>query len=275
MYQNQKVKFYSREKCFIEDHIAQIIKRAVSCFEKCYGNLYSNLKETSINIPSDDSDHIIFDECRILNCNVWPNVTDDSGTATQYSLQLAALIMVFNRYKDIDVMKCYTEDDVLSSFLAVLRYAHRYFNTSNINPIEFWSKILSHTDEHIFWKPTTLIIEICLCAPFSNASLGRLFSQMNLIKTTLRNHLINDSLNSILRINISGLSSQSFDDKYLEKFVNYWFNAKNHCLSQCKCKLYKKCESKKTKRAHFNILDISSQSKSSIDSSASEDEIIN
>ena len=96
MYQNQKVQFYFREKCFIEDHIVQIVGRVASCFEKRYGNLYSNLEETSINIPLDDCDRIIFDVCRILNCNVWPNVTDDSDTATQYSLQLAALITVFN-----------------------------------------------------------------------------------------------------------------------------------------------------------------------------------
>ena len=120
MYQNQKVQFYSREKRFIEDHIVRIVERIVSCFEK----FYSNLEETSINIPSHDSHRIIFDVCRKLNCNVWSNVTDDSDTATQYSLQLAALITVFNRYKNIDVMKCYTEDDALSSFLAVLRYAH-------------------------------------------------------------------------------------------------------------------------------------------------------
>ena len=108
-------------------------------------------------------------------------------------------------------MKCYTEDDVLSSFLAVLRYdAHQCFNTSNINPIEFWSKILSLADEFFFWKPTILIIEVCLCAPFSNASLERLFSQMNLIKTAPHNRLTNNSLNSILRVNISGLSLQSF-----------------------------------------------------------------
>ena len=129
----------------------------MSCFKKCYVNLYSNLEETSINIPSDDDDHIIFDICRILNCNVWPNVTDDSDTATQYSLQLAVLITVFNWYKDIDVMKCYTEDYVLSSFLAVLYYAHQYFNISNIDPIKFWNKILSLAEEHIFWKPTTLL----------------------------------------------------------------------------------------------------------------------
>ena len=172
-------------------------------------------------------------------------------------------------------MKCYTEDDVLSSFLAVLRYAHRYFNTSNINPIEFWSKILSLTNEHIFWKPTTMIIEICLYTPFSKASLERIFSQMNLIKTTLRNRLTNDSLNSILLINISGLSLQSFHDEHLEKCVNYWFNAKKRRLSQRKRKLYKKRESEKTKRPNFNISDISSESESYTDSSASEDEIIN
>ena len=117
------------------------------------------------------------------------------------------------------------------------------------------------------------MIETCLCAPFSNASLERLFSKISLIKTTPRNRLTNDSLNSILRINISGLSLQSFHDEHLEKCVNYWFNAKNRRLSQRK--LYKKRESKKTKQPHFNISDISSESESSTDSSASEDEIIN
>ena len=126
-----------KENRFIKDYIVQILERVVSCFEKRYDNLYSNLEETSINISSDDGDQIIYHISCILNCNVWPNVTGDSDTATQYSLQLAVLIMVFNLYKDIDVMKCYTEDDVLSSFLAVLHYAHQYFNTFNINPIEF------------------------------------------------------------------------------------------------------------------------------------------
>ena len=102
----------------------------------------------------------------------------------------------------------------------------------------------------------------------------RLFSQMNLIKT-IRSRLTNDSLNSVLCINISGLSLQRFHDEHLQKCLNYWFNAKNRRLSQRKHKLYKKRESKKTKRPHFNISDISSESESSTDSSASEDEIIN
>ena len=70
IYQNQKVQFYSREKRFIEAHMVQVVERAVSCFEKRYGNLCSNLQETSINIPSDEGDRIIFDLCRLLNYNV-------------------------------------------------------------------------------------------------------------------------------------------------------------------------------------------------------------
>ena len=126
------------------------------------------------------------------------------------------------------------------------------------------SNILPLADEHIFWKPTTMIIEICLCAPFSNVSLERLFSKMNLIKTTLHNCLANNSLNSISRINISRLSLQSFNDEHLEKCVNYWFNAKNCHLNQHECKLCKKRESKKTKQSHFNISDISSESEKMI-----------
>ena len=73
------------------------------------------------------------------------------------------------------------------------------------------------------------------------------FSKMNLIKTTLCNRLTNDSLNCILCNSISGLSLQSFHNEHLEKYVNYWFNAKNCRLRKRKCKLYKKCENKKTK----------------------------
>ena len=65
---------------------------------------------------------------------------------------------------------------------------------------------------------------------------------MNLIKATLRNRSINDSLNSILRIHISGLSLQSFHDEHLKKCVIYWFNTQNCRLSQRKRKLYKKRE---------------------------------
>ena len=95
-------------------------------------------------------------------------------------------------------LDCYDENNVSNSSFAIVRYAVRYFNVQKANPIDFWSKILSLKEEHADWKPASLLIEICLCAPFFNAIFKRFFSQMNLIKTNLQNRPINESLNSLL-----------------------------------------------------------------------------
>ena len=76
-------------------------------------------------------------------------------------------------------------------------------------------------------KPSLLIADIYLCALFSNATLWRLFSQMNLVKAMVRNRLSNDSLNSLLRIRISGITLQELHETYVKKYVLYWYNSKN------------------------------------------------
>ena len=131
-------------------------------------------------------------------------------------------------------LDCCDENDVSDSFFAIVHYAVRYFNVQKVNPIEFWSKTLSLKEEHADWKPTSLLMEICLCGPFTNTILERFFSQMNLIKTTLRNRLTNESLNSLLRIRISGISLNGFHNNYLQRCVAYWFNNKNRRVTQCK-----------------------------------------
>ena len=160
----------------------------------------------------------------------------------------------------MEIFKSYSEEDIVDSFLDIIRYTSRYFNTSTVNPIEFWSKILALNQDKKQWKVSLLLVEICLCAPFSNASLERLFSHMIIVKSTTRSRLSNRSLNSILRIRISGISIRSFHDKYLQKCVDYWYSAKNRRLQQRKRKLYKKRENRKEKRVQFDITDFSSAS---------------
>ena len=206
---------------------------------------------------------MIFDICCVLNCNVWPDVTPDSDLQEKFSVQLTALQKIFDRYKNMEVFNTFTSDDVTESFCAVTRYSSRYFNTSNVKPIEFWSKILLLHQENNSWKATLLLVGLCLCAPFSNASLERLFSHMNIVKTTVRNRLSNESLNSTLRIRVSGISVATFHTTYLKKCVHYWYNAKNRRLHQRKRKAYNKRESKKIKRTRFDINDLSSLSSSS------------
>ena len=50
---------------------------------------------TSVNINSDEGDHIVSDICRILNCN-FCQLTDTSFTEKVYSVQQATLVKVFN-----------------------------------------------------------------------------------------------------------------------------------------------------------------------------------
>ena len=109
-------------------------------------------------------------------------------------------------------------------------------------------------------KPSLLIAEIFLCAPFSKATLERLFSQMNIIKTTVRNRLSNDSLNSLLRIPISGITLQGFHKTYGKKCVYYCYNSKNCRLNERKRKNYQKRQSKKAKGPRFRIADLPSSS---------------
>ena len=125
-------------------------------------------------------------------------------------------------------------------------------------------------EEHADWKPASLLIEICLCAPFSNAILERFFSQMNFIETTLRNRLTNESLNWLLRIRISGISLNGFHNNYLQRCVAYWFNNKNCCVTQCKWKLYKKRENQRKRLPNFSITDLSSDSSMSYSSESDE-----
>ena len=206
---------------------------------------------------------MLFEICRILNCNPWPsnekeNNNDDPTQA--YSIQRGALLRLFACYKQMKSLDCYHENDVSDTFFAIVCYSVRYFNVEKVNPIDFWSKILSFKEEHADWKPASLLIEICLCVLFSNATLEQFLSQINLIKIILQNRLTNESLNSLLCIRISGISLNGFHNNYLQRCVAYWFNNKNHRVTQRKQKLYKKRENQTKKFPNFSITDLSSDS---------------
>ena len=79
---------------------------------------------------------------------------------------------------------------------------------------------------------------------------------MNLTKITLRDRLTNDSLNSLLRIQIIGISLNGFHNNYLQRCAAYWFNNKNRRVTQRKRRLYKKRENQRKKLQNFSITDL-------------------
>ena len=234
VFQGQSIKYYRREKTFIENHVVDMVERIISCFERRYCGVYSDNTKGVVNVEADAGDRILFDICRVLNCNVWPEIKEDSNLEERYSA--------------MSIFENFTVNDIVDGFIDITNYAARYFTISKINPIEFWGKIMSLNKEKESWKGCFLILEICLCAPFSNATLERLFSHMNIVKSNIRSRLSNDSLNSTLHIRLNGISLGKFHEEFCSKCVDYWYCSKNRRINQRKRKLYQQRESGKKKK---------------------------
>ena len=92
-------------------------------------------------------------------------MNDNSDAEEVYSSQINYVSTLFGHYKDMQVLKSFMKDDAMKGVLAIVRYALKFFNMSNVEPLEFWSRILSLQDEYPHWRPAVLLVEICLCAP--------------------------------------------------------------------------------------------------------------
>ena len=52
----------------------------------------------------------------------------------------------------MDVFKVFTVENITEGFLAITSYAYRYFESPNIMPMEFWSKMLDHDKDNTLWN---------------------------------------------------------------------------------------------------------------------------
>ena len=67
IYQDQKLKYYTREKLYLKNHGAELIESTFSCYVKRYSDVYSERNdEGSVS----DGDNILFHVCRVLNSAV-------------------------------------------------------------------------------------------------------------------------------------------------------------------------------------------------------------
>ena len=143
---------------------------------------------------------------------------------------------IYRRYYQQKALAAVTEEEIINGFIDI-RYASRYFNTDDINPIDIWSKLVKINKSD--WHGVLLLSELCLCAPFSNASLERFFSHMNIVKIDIRSKLSSKSLNSMLRIRMTNLSLNDFNSPYIDDWVNDWNSNKQRRINQKQRKHYK------------------------------------
>ena len=126
-------------------------------------------------------------------------------------------------------------------------YAMKNYNHLIYTPLKMWQLLNPFKNER-GWNNIFLIAELCFCAPCSNASLERFFSQMRIVKTDWRNSLSESNLTSLLRIKVSGPA-----EKYFAKAVNNWYHDKDRRINQKTRKRYRKRKARKTQRKEFQL----------------------
>lgn len=87
--------------------------------------------------------------------------------------------------------------------------------------IKFWAEVNSYVDSggSPRFKALASFVLKLLSLPWSNAEVERLFSQMNIVKSKLRNSMNIDTLNSILHIRYLIILIQYQNFKFLLKYI--------------------------------------------------------
>ena len=149
-----------------------------------------------------------------MNCAVWPTLSEDDDNEELLGVELKSVAAVYNHFHEMDVLKKIETETVTDGYVEIVRYCQKFFNIENVDPIELWHKVLLVSKDKENWLSISLIIEICLCTPSSNATLERFFNHLKVVKTNQRARLSADSLNSILPIKMKKLWHNVFHDEY-------------------------------------------------------------
>ena len=160
----------------------------MTCYEDRYSRILSDNNNESSGISDDenmeinDGDSVLFDICRVLNTKVWPKLQEGRKDDENLSLQLNSVKNLFEKFNNMEVFHPVSVDLLIDGYSDIVQYAYRYFDIEYTEPMKLWSKlfIIGKNKEH--WKDM-LLLELCLCTPFSNATLERFFSHFKVVKT--------------------------------------------------------------------------------------------
>ena len=144
--------------------------------------------------------------------------------------QLSSFKAIYNRYSQMPIFQGNSFQQIKEGYLQIVRYAAPFFSVHLTPPLKLWQimfKLSFGGNEKNDWKPVLLIVELVMCAPQSNTALERFFSQINYIKTNTHASLSSSSLNSLLRVKVTGPTLKKYHDEHVEKVVELWYNAKN------------------------------------------------
>ncbi|KAF0469869.1 zinc finger protein [Gigaspora margarita] len=157
---------------------------------------------------------LLLNSMQILNPNKWPK--DKKILQNYRELELEELIKVYEKSHWPNYLNGIIDADKIRQewnlFKEVVSSNYQNLDVNNLLPIIF--------DQHQEFYPNIIkLLEIIYSIPFSSIECERGFSKQNLIKTSHRNRINNDTLHLFLSISLVDKNINEYD---FEKALNIW-----------------------------------------------------
>ena len=87
----------------------------------------------------------------------------------------------------MEIIKDQIIDELLEHYVQVIEYANQYYEVSLFEPLKMWSML--HKSISLRFPDIFRFVELCLCAPYSNATVERFFNYLKTVKTDWRSRM--------------------------------------------------------------------------------------
>ena len=175
-YQDVKIDYFQREKTNLSKNAASFIDQILDAVNNRFEGITSE-KANVEGMPT-ASDAVLHDVCTVLDTRKWilpeSMAINEADRTCLFEKNIGALKCVFLHFEDI-LVKTFPGINVLSmeeEFILVVSHAIKYFNTKIHPPLALW-QYLYDIRESKSWLNIFSVIDKCMCAPCSNATLER------------------------------------------------------------------------------------------------------
>ena len=134
---------------------------------------------------------------------------------------------VFHRlYARYSSLFKFDKNNLEDSYIDVVKCANQYFNVIEVEPLNIWTKLKQLKSKEEPYSLILLVVELCLCAPYSTAQLERFFNHMKCVKSDIRSSLTQLNLSSLLKIKmLPGEKLLNYFNSQLSiRCVEFWYN---------------------------------------------------
>ena len=135
IYQGIKLKYFDREKQYIQDWAATIVENILSSIDRRFGKLDGSSHDVTAEVK--EGDDILFRICRILNTNVFPSKADEEILV----LQIESLTFIYGQFKEVPLLERSTLSGIVDGYIDIVSYMTQYYPINSMNRKEFWMNV--------------------------------------------------------------------------------------------------------------------------------------